>query len=41
MKIDKQGYDFLGTKWNNIGGLTPLDMLQLYLIGINHIIKIF
>ena len=41
MKIDKQGYDFLGTKWNNIGELTPLGMLQFYLIDINHIIKIF
>ena len=36
MKIDKQGYDFLGTKWNNVGELTPLGMRQLYLTGIKH-----
>ena len=36
MNIDKQGYDFLGTKWNNVGELTPLGIRQLYLTGIKH-----
>ena len=36
MNIDKNGYDFLGTKWNNVGELTPLGMRQLYLTGIKH-----
>ena len=36
MKIDKQGYDFLGKKWENVGELTPLGIRQLYLNGIKH-----
>ena len=36
MNIDKEGYDFLGKKWDNVGELTPLGMRQLYLMGINH-----
>ena len=36
MNIDKQGYDFLGTKWNDVGELTPLGMRQLYFTGLKH-----
>ena len=36
MKVDKQGYDFLGKKWENVGELTPLGIRQLYLNGIKH-----
>ena len=36
MNIDKNGFDFLGIKWNNVGELTPLGMRQIYLTGIKH-----
>ena len=36
MKIDKQGFDFLGKKWENVGELTALGMRQLYMNGIKH-----
>ena len=36
MNIDKEGYDFLGTKWNDVGELTALGMRQLYFTGIKH-----
>ena len=36
MNIDKNGFDFLGTKWDNLGELTPLGIRQIYLTSIKH-----
>ena len=33
---DKNGLNFLGKKWNYVGGLTPLGMRLFFLAGLKH-----